>query len=54
MQPVENMIYRFRGAIFGLGESSFLLNGTVKKHLANSMNKYSKLEKTIDELKVFM
>ena len=50
--PLEDIkIYRFTRAIFGLRESPFLLNGTVKEHLESSMSKYFELGETIDEIK---
>ena len=51
MQSDDIKIDRFARAIFGLGESPFLLNGTVKEHLESSINKYTELRKTIDEIK---
>ena len=51
MQSEDIKIYRFTGAIFGFGESPFLLNGTVKEHLESSINKYPEVGKTIDEIK---
>ena len=50
--PLEDIkIYRFTRAIFGLQESPFLLNGTVKEQLESSMSKYPELGETIDEIK---
>ena len=49
--PSEDIkIYRFTRVRFGLGESPFLLNGTVKEHLEASVNKYAEMGKTIDEI----
>ena len=42
--PIEDIkIYRFTRAIFGLRESPFLLNGTVKEHLESSILNWGKL-----------
>ena len=51
MQSEDTKTYRFTRAIFGLGESPFLLNGTVEEHLESSINKYPEVGKTIDEIK---
>ena len=51
MQSDDIKIDRFTRAIFGLGESPFLLNGAVKEHLESNINKYTELRKTIDEIK---
>ena len=51
MQSENIKIYRFTMAIFRLGESPFLLNGTEKEHLESSINKYPELGKTIDKIK---
>ena len=48
MQLEDIKIYRFTREIFDLGESLFIINGTVKKHLLSSINKYPGLGKTID------
>ena len=47
LQSEDIKTYRFTRAIFGLGKSPLLLNGTVKKHLESSMSKYSELGETI-------
>ena len=47
LQSEDIKTYRFTRAIFGLGKSPLLLNGTVKKQLESSMNKYSELGETI-------
>ena len=47
LQSEDIKTYRFTRAIFGLGRSPLLLNGTVKKQLESSMNKYSELGETI-------
>ena len=54
---IENMlsedikIYRFTRAIFGPGESPFLLSCTVKEHLESSINKYPERGQTINKIK---
>ena len=51
LQSEDIKICRFTRAIFGLGESPFLVNGTVKEHLESSMSKCPELGETIDEIK---
>ena len=51
LQSEDIKICRFTRAIFGLGESPFLVNATVKEHLESSMSKCPELGETIDEIK---
>ena len=46
----EVQTLRFTRAIFGLGESPFLLNGTIAEHLQKSKEKYPELVKYIEEI----
>ena len=41
---------RFTRAIFGLGESPFLLNGTIKEHLITSKQRYPESAVHIEEI----
>ena len=50
LQSEDIKIYRFTRGIFDLGESPFLLNGTVKEHVEPSMSKYPELGESIDEI----
>ena len=41
---------RFTRAILGLGESPFLLNGTIKEHLTKSKQRYPESAAHIEEI----
>ena len=51
MQLEDIKRYRLTRSIFGLGESPFLLNGTMKEHLESSINKYPEMGKAINKIK---
>ena len=50
LQSEDIKIYRFTRGIFDLGQSPFLLNGTVKEQVEPSMSKYPELGESIDEI----